>query len=132
MTDDDQSLQFRLGFILPPGGRSTDAFNRWLEARKRQPCKCAKASRMMIILLHEIWIYQTSPEGEALMRLPLWALIGTMPGRTAIKTSATTITMTTPVAATKYATLSSCRCVNQNVKLPSCCQVAEPTSCPYA
>ncbi len=62
---------------------------------------------MMTILLHKTWIYQTSPEGEALMRSALWALLCLIPGRTAIKTSSTTITTTTSVATTKYATLSS-------------------------
>ena len=84
------------------------------------------------------WIYQTFPEGEALMRLPLGAMIDMMPDRTAIKTNATTITTITPVAATKYATLSSCKMPMSEPKykfaklLPSCradklpiCQVAE-------
>jgi hypothetical protein len=92
---------------------------------------------MMTILLHKTWIYQTSQEGEALMRLPLWALFSLMPGRSAIKTSSTTITTTTPVAASKYATLSSCKLPMsepkcKGAKLPSCradklliCQTAE-------
>jgi len=86
-----------------PGGRSTNTFDIWLEARKRQPCKCAKAAGVMTVLLRKTWIYRTSPEGEVPMLLPLWALLGLMPGRFANKTSAITITTTAPVVVTKAA-----------------------------
>jgi hypothetical protein len=71
------------------------------------------------------------------MRLPLWALFGLMPGRTEIRISSTTIITTTSVAATRYATLSSCKLpmsepTCKGAKLPSCradklliCQTAE-------
>ena len=72
------------------------------------------------------------------MRLPLWAPpLCMMPGRTAIKKSFTTIATTTPVAANKFATLSSCKLPMsepkyKGAKLPSyradkllICQTAE-------